>query len=74
MDSPRHVITRILDPPFFNQIASYDVASTIHLSLGCGESALNFVCIPFTWTYALRVWPPRCCSPHYHHVVRLRVS
>ena len=33
MDSARHVIKRILKPRFLSQLASYNVASTVHQSL-----------------------------------------
>ena len=37
MDSARHVIKTILNPRFLSQMASYDVASTIHESLQVGQ-------------------------------------
>ena len=33
MDGARHVIKRILNPRFLREMASYDVASTIHQCL-----------------------------------------
>jgi len=36
MDSARYVIKRILNPHLLSQMASYDMASTIHQSLGGG--------------------------------------
>jgi len=36
MSSARHVITRMLNPRFLSELASYDVASTVHLSLPFG--------------------------------------
>ena len=37
LDSARHVIQRLVNPRFLSQMASYDVASTIHQSLGPGR-------------------------------------
>jgi hypothetical protein len=37
MDSARPVMQHVLNPHFFGQLASYDVASTIHQTLGPGH-------------------------------------
>jgi hypothetical protein len=39
MDGARQVITRMLKPRLMMQMAFYDVASTIHESLGGGQPA-----------------------------------
>jgi hypothetical protein len=36
MDSARHVIKRVLNSAFVSEMVSYDVASTVHQSLGGG--------------------------------------
>jgi hypothetical protein len=36
MGNARHVIERILNPDLISQMASYDVACTIHQALGGG--------------------------------------
>jgi hypothetical protein len=41
MDSARHVITRIVDPPFLSLMESHDMASSIHQSLAAAWAREN---------------------------------